>query len=176
LADRSLHASVTQPLYWHIDRFDSLEEAERVAREDSVAAEAHGSAWLMTVERKDREHVDDHHVAWIGPLPLPPGQTYSMRVQSSLLGPGSATPVHTHPGPEVIYVVAGEQCLATPTAGEHIGAGDFLIVPAGTMMQGSSAGTGRRRALAIVLYDAAHPASHDVDDPPKLVACSHRAR
>jgi hypothetical protein len=32
-----------KPVYWHIDRFDSLEAATKCAGPDGVAAEAHGS-------------------------------------------------------------------------------------------------------------------------------------
>lgn len=171
LANRHLRTSVGEPLYWHLDRFDSVEAAQDGATDDSVVAEAHGSVWRMTVERKSGEHLDGHHVAWIGPLPLLPGRAYAMRVQSSLLGPGSVTPVHTHPGPEVIYVVAGEQCLETSQAGERIGPGKSGVVPAGVSHAGSVVGSEPRRAIAVVLYDAAHPASHNLDDPPRLLPC-----
>ena len=50
LATKPLGGPVTRPVYWHIDRFDSLEAAEKAAGVNGVAAEAHGSAWLMTVE------------------------------------------------------------------------------------------------------------------------------
>ena len=43
LASRPLVGSVTKAVYWHIDRFDSLEAAKKAAGPDGVAAEAHGS-------------------------------------------------------------------------------------------------------------------------------------
>jgi hypothetical protein len=43
LVTRPLVASTKKPVYWHIDRFDSLEAATKCAGPDGVAAEAHGS-------------------------------------------------------------------------------------------------------------------------------------
>src|SRR5262249_29262227 len=109
LTSRPLLGSLSKPIYWHIDRFDSLEAPKTAAGPNSVAAEAHGSVWLMSVEARADEHHGGRHVTWVGPLTLPGADRYSMRVQSSLLMPGGTTPVHTHSGPEVFYVVAGEQ-------------------------------------------------------------------
>ena len=171
LVTRPLVASLKEPTYWHIDRFDSLEAAARVADPDSVPAEAHGSYWLMTVESRTEAHRGGEHVTWIGPLALPAAGGYTMRVQSSLLRPGTTTPVHTHSGPEVFYVVAGEQCLETPQAGVHLKAGQSHVLPAGVIHRGRVTGAGPRRALALILHDSAQPASRELDDPPPLSAC-----
>lgn len=171
LANRPLVGSLAKPVYWHVDRFDSLEAAKKAAGPDGVAAEAHGSVWLMTIEAQTEEHHAGRHIAAIGPLTVPAAGRYSMRVQSSLLKPGSTSPVHTHPGPEVIYVVDGEQCTETPEVGQRLGAGQSYVVPNGVMHRNRVTGPGVRRVLALNLYDAAHPASHDLADPPPLVPC-----
>lgn len=171
LASRPLFGSVAKAVYWHIDRFDSLEAAKKAAGPDGVAAEAHGSVWLMTVEARTEEHHGGRHVTWIGPLALPAANRYSMRIASSLLTPGTTLPVHTHPGPEVFYVVAGEQCVETPEAGQHLGAGQSYVLPAGVIHRGQAIGSGVRRALSLILHDAALPASHERADPPPLVPC-----
>lgn len=171
LTNRPLVGSIAKPLYWHVDRFDSLEAAKKAAGPDGVAAEAHGGVWLMTVETQTEEHHGGRHVAAIGPLTLRAEGRYSMRVQSSLLKPGSNSPVHTHPGPEVLYVVDGEQCTETPEAGYLLGAGQSYIVPDGVIHRGRVTGSGVRRILALNLYDAAHPVSHDLTDPPQLASC-----
>jgi quercetin dioxygenase-like cupin family protein len=171
LANRPLLGTPAKNLYWHIDRFNSLEAAKKAAGPNGVAVDAHGSAWLMTVEPQAEEHQGGHHVAWIGPLVLPAADHYTMRVQSSLLKPGSTTPVHRHSGPEVIYIVDGEQCMETPEAGQHLGAGQSYLVQSGGVHRGRVTGSGVRRALALILYDAGHPASHDLVDPPPLIQC-----
>ena len=171
LANRPLHGSTAKPVYWHLDRFDSLEAAKKAAGPNGVAAEAHGSVWLMTVETQAEAHHGGHHVAWIGPVEMPAANRYSMRVLSSMLEPGTTTPVHTHPGPEVFYVVAGEQCLETPERSYSLGPGQYLVLPAGVIHRGRPGGSSARRVLAVNLYDAAQPISHDLNNPPPLVPC-----
>ena len=171
LATRPLAGSLTKPVYWHLDRFDSLEAARNAAGPDGVTAEAHGAVWLMTVEAQTEGHHGGRHVAAIGPLTVLAADRFSMRVLSSLLNPGSTTPVHTHPGPEVVYVVDGEQCMETPEVGQHLGAGHSYVVPAGVIHRGRVTGSGVRRSLALNLYDAAHPTSHDLEKPPPLAGC-----
>ncbi len=171
LASRPLAGSLTTPVYWHLDRFDSLEAAKEAAGPDAVAAEAHGFVWLMTVEAQTEEHYGGRHVATIGPLAVPPADRYSMRVLSSLLRPGGTTPAHAHPGPEAVYVVDGEQCMETPEVGQRLAAGQSFVVPAGVMHRGRVTGSGVRRSLALNLYNAAHAASHDPAAPPPLAPC-----
>ncbi|HEV8336285.1 MAG TPA: cupin domain-containing protein [Candidatus Polarisedimenticolia bacterium] len=171
LASRPLLGSLIKPVYWHIDRFDSLKAANQAAGPDGVATEAHGSVWLMTVEAKTDEHHGGRHVTSIGPLALPAAERYTMRVQSSLLIPGTTTPVHTHSSPEVFYVIAGEQCLETPEVGQRLVAGQSFVLPAGVIHRGRVTGAGIRRALALILHDAAQPASHELDASLPLVAC-----
>jgi quercetin dioxygenase-like cupin family protein len=170
LANRPLLGSLPKTVYWHIDRFDSLKAAKKAASPNAVAAEAHGFFWLLTVEAKTKDHHGGHHVTWIGPLVLPATDS-SMRVQSSLLMPGARTPPHTHPGPEVIYVVDGEQCMEMPKVGKHLGPGQSYVVPGGTTHRGRPIGSKARRALALNLYDAAHSVSHDLADTTPLVSC-----
>ena len=171
LASRTLVGSLPKPVYWHLDRFDSLETAKKAAGPNGVAAEAHGSVWLLTVEAKPKKHQGGRHVAWVGPLVLPTAGRYSMRLISTMLKPGSTTPIHTHPGPEAIYIVEGEQCMETPKVGHRLVVGQSLVVPAGGIHRGRVSVPGGRRALALNLYDAAHSASHDLDKPPPLVPC-----
>ena len=170
LASRSLRIDSSKPLYWHIDRFDSLQAAKEAAGPDGVAAEAHGSAWVLTVETQ-AEHHSQNHVVWIGPLTLPRADRYSIRVMSSLLKPGGTTPVHRHAGPEVFYVVSGEQCLETPDSSRRLTAGEFYVLPPDVIHRGRVAGATARRSLALSIYDAARGATHDLAKPPPMVPC-----
>jgi quercetin dioxygenase-like cupin family protein len=172
LASRPLQATPTKPVYWHIDRFDSLEAAKKAAGPDGVAAEAHGSVWLMTVESKSSDHHGGRHAAWIGPFALPAANAFTMRVMSSFLKPGSSTPVHTHSGPEIFYTVSGTQCLETVKFVKRLGAGKSFVLPGGTIHRGRVAGSVSRRLMSLVLHDAAQPPSHDLANPPALVPCN----
>ena len=171
LAARPLAGSLSKPVHWHIDRFDSLEAAKKAAGPDGVAAEAHGAFWLMTVEAETDDHHGGRHVATIGPLAAATADRYMMRVASSLLKPGSITAAHSHPGPEVFYVVEGEQCVETPDFGRRLGAGQSYVLPAGVTHRGRATGSGARRALALNLHDSAHPTSQVLADRP-LVPCN----
>jgi len=172
LASRLLSGTLTKPAYWHIDRFDSLKDAKKAAGPNGVAAEAHGGVWLMTVEGKTRDHHGGSHVALIGPLILPAAESYSMRVASSLLRQGASTPVHAHPGPEVWYIVVGEQCLETEKSAHRLKAGKYFVLPADQIHRGRVQSAAMRGALALVLHDSKRPASRDLtDDPPPLKPC-----
>jgi quercetin dioxygenase-like cupin family protein len=172
LASRPLVASADQPLYWHVDRFETLSEAEKAAGPDGVAAQAHGSVWLMTIEHQTDQHHGGVHAASIGPLPLPTAKRYTMRVVSSLLAPGSMTPVHMHSGPEVWYIITGEQCLETQQAGHRIVAGETFVLPSDTIHRGRITSSKARGTLALVLHDAERPGSSDFVDPPALIPCN----
>jgi quercetin dioxygenase-like cupin family protein len=171
LTDRPLVGSLTKTVYWHIDRFESLEAAIKAAGPNSVAVEAHGFFWLLKVEARAEDHHAGQHVAHLGPLDLAPADSYKMRVLSSLLEPGSTTPIHTHSGPEVFYVVDGEQCIEMSEAGKHLVPGQSYVVPGRSVHRGRVIGSKARRALALILYDAGHPASHDLDPATPIVSC-----
>jgi quercetin dioxygenase-like cupin family protein len=171
LASRPLAASTAQPLFWHLDRFETLDAAQKAAGPDGVAADAHGSVWLMTIEHQTDQHHGGVHVATIGPLSLPAAKGYTMRVISSLLAPGSLTPVHTHSGPEVWYIVTGEQCLETQQAGHRLVAGNSFVLPSDTIHRGRITASKPRGTLGLVLHDAGRPGSSDLVDPPTLVTC-----
>lgn len=173
LARRPLSGPLPGSIYWHIDRFDSLEDAKKAAGPNGVAAEAHGSVWLMTVEGKTKDHHGGSHVALIGPLTLPAAEGYTMRVQSSLLKQGASTPIHTHSGPEVFYIVSGEQCLETQKAGHRLKSGKFFVLATDQVHRGRVQSVNMRGALALILHDSKQPASHDLvgADSPLLMAC-----
>ncbi len=171
LTDRPLAGPPGKTVYWHIDRFDSLEAAMKVAGPNSVATEAHGSFWLLTVEMMAEDCRSGQHVARVGPLTLPPADRYFMRVLSSLLKPGSTTPIHTHSGPEVFYLVDGEQCIEMSDASQRLGVGQSFIVPGSTVHRGRVVGSKARKALALILYDATYPASRDLDNATPITSC-----
>jgi quercetin dioxygenase-like cupin family protein len=171
LTNRRLAGSHNKNEYWHIDRFDSIETALKNAGPNGVPVTAHGLFWLMTVESKTEDHHGGYHIAWIGPLLLPAADSFSMRVQSSLLNPGSTTPIHTHSGPEVFFIVNGEQCIEMVDGSQHLGTGQSYVVPAGTIHRGRVIGSVARRALALILYDAKYPASNDIGNFTTLSSC-----
>jgi quercetin dioxygenase-like cupin family protein len=69
--------------------------------------------------------------------------------------PGDNSRVHTHPGPEGWYVLAGEQCLETPDGARRGRAGSTMTVGSSIPMELTVTGKTLRRAFALVIHDSA---------------------
>jgi quercetin dioxygenase-like cupin family protein len=173
LEDKLMPAGLTGPLFWHIDRFDTLDRARAAVSATSIAMEAAGIAWLMTLEASASNHHGGTHVTQVGPLPLPKADRYSMLVQSALFAPGMYSLPHHHSGVEAVYVIEGEGCYETPGRGFAVRKGDTLALPAGTEMRAVVTGSTRRHVLAVIVHDAAQPATMrmEQDAGPPLAAC-----
>jgi quercetin dioxygenase-like cupin family protein len=165
IESKPLPEDLKPPLFWHIDRFDSLERARTAVGRTSIAFEAAGTAWLTTIEAESANHHGGRHVTTVGPLPLPPAQKYAMLVQSAVFTPGMYSLVHHHSGVEAVYVVEGEACFETPTRGFSLRKGETLAVPANTPMRAVvPASTARRHVLAVIVHDAAQPATMRMEE------------
>lgn len=173
LEDKLMPAGLTGPLLWHIDRFDTLDRARAAVGPTSIAMEAGGIAWLMTIEASASNHHGGTHVTHVGPLPLPKADRYSMLVQSALFAPGMYSLPHHHSGVEAVYVIEGEGCYETPGRGFAVRKGDTLALPAGTEMRAVVTGSTRRHVLAVIVHDAAQPATMRMEEGagPPLAAC-----
>lgn len=171
LAVRPLAPGRGESVYWHVDAFDSLASAQRAAGPSGFAFSAHGLAWVVRVERDTSAHRAPAHRAWVGPIPLLPNRSYMMQIMSAYFLPGQHSQVHTHSGPEAWYVVAGEQCLETPSHVMRASVGQGAIVAAGDTMRLVATGTVARRALALILYDAAQKPTQLIEPAPPLKAC-----
>lgn len=172
--NKLLPANLKEPVFWHIDRFDSLQRARAAVNPAGVAFEAAGTAWLMTIEARPSNHHGGTHVLRVGPLPLPKAPRYSMVVQSAVFVPGMYSLVHHHSGVEAVYVVEGEACYETPTRGFTLHKGEALSLPAGTEMRAVVRGSTRRHVLAVIVHDAAQPPTMRMEEEtaPRLVSCS----
>ena len=80
--------------------------------------------------------------------------------------PGDTSPVHTHPGPEGWYVLAGEQCLETPAGANKASARGTMSVGPNIPMELTVVGSETRRSLAFVLHDPELPSSIPSDWKP----------
>ena len=168
-----LPEGIEEPVYWHIDSFDSIERARAAAGPASFAFEADGTAWLMAVESTTADHHGGQHVTAVGPLPLPRASRYAMQINAAKFTPGMYSRPHTHSGVEAFYVLAGEQCLQTPTSAVILRKGETLALPADTPMRAVATGTGIRYGFAIVIHDASQPSTMQMDEAtaPKLAPC-----
>jgi quercetin dioxygenase-like cupin family protein len=173
LQTKVLPEGLREPLFWHIDRFDTEGAARAAVGDASVAFADAGTWWLMTMESDSSNHHGGRHVAHVGPLPLPPAPRYSMLVQSAVFSPGMYSLPHHHSGVEAVYVIEGEACYETPTGASKLHKGETLTLPAGTPMRAVVTGSTRRHVLAVIVHDSAQPATMRMKEGngPKLVAC-----
>jgi quercetin dioxygenase-like cupin family protein len=173
IEDKLLPPDLKEPLFWHIDRFDSLELARTAVGPSSVAFDADSTSWLMTIESQTSDHHGGRHVTQVGPLPLPRVPRYSMQVMSSSFMPGTYSLSHYHSGVEAIYVIEGEGCYETPARGFKVGKGETLALPGGILMRAAATGSTLRYVLAVIVHDAAQPPTMRMDQgtEPRLIAC-----
>jgi quercetin dioxygenase-like cupin family protein len=173
IESKVLPDGLKEPLFWHIDRFDSSERARTAVGPASIAFDAAGTSWLMTIGSQTSDHHGGRHVAQAGPLPLPRAPKYSMNVISSAFAPGMYSAVHHHSGVEAFYVLEGEQCLETPTDGSMLRKGETLAIPTGVPMRLVVTGSTLRRLLSVIVHDAAQPPTMRMEEGtrPQLVAC-----
>ena len=170
---KPLPEGLTEPVFWHIDRFDAADRARAAVGSTSIAFDAAGVWWLMTIERDTTDHHGGEHVTHVGPLPLPRAARYAMTVQSAVFMPGMYSLPHHHPGVEAIYVLEGEACYETPTRAAKLRKEETLALPGDTPMRAVVTGSARRHVLAVIIHDAAQPATMRMEEGtgPTLVAC-----
>jgi len=173
IENKRLPDGFKEPLFWHIDAFDSPERARATVGPASVAFEADGKSWLMTLESRTSDHHGGRHVAEAGPLPLPRVPKFSMQVMSAALTPGMYSLAHHHSGVEAIYVIKGDACYETPARAFKLREGETLILPTGTPMRAVVIGSTLRYVLSMIVYDAAQPPTMRMDERagPQLAAC-----
>lgn len=169
-----LPENLKEPIFWHIDRFDNGERARAGVGPTSIAFEAHGAWWLMSVEGESQGHHGGEHVAEIKLSPLAPAPRYSMRVLSAYIPAGMTSRVHYHSGVEAIYTVDGDECLETEKQAFKIPKGQSLVVPTGVVMRLIATGTKPRRAFGIIVYDSSKPSTMrmPMEKASKLISCT----
>jgi quercetin dioxygenase-like cupin family protein len=173
LATKALPEGLREPVYWHIDRFDTEVAARAAVGDASVAFEDAGSWWLMAIESDTSDHRAGRHVVRVRPLPLPTAPRHSMLIQSAVFDPGMYSLPHHHSGVEAVYVVEGEACYETPARAAKLQKGETVVMPAGTPMRAVVTGSARRHVLAVIVHDSAQPATMRMKEgtSPTLVAC-----
>jgi hypothetical protein len=101
---KDLPIDLRAPVFWHIDRFEKGERARAAIGPSSMAFEAHGSWWLMSVGPQAESQNDAEHVANVNLGALPEAARYSMLVISAYIPSGMTSRVHLHSGVEAFYL------------------------------------------------------------------------
>jgi quercetin dioxygenase-like cupin family protein len=162
LAEKKVTGLPSGPLFWRIENFRSVAEAQATAGPTTaLVAETGGKVWLFTLgPAGGKASVGGTKVAEVGPLPEVRATEYLLRINEANGPPGSITPVHTHPGSEVFYVLAGETSQKTPHGVSRVGAGQSMAGHgANTPMQVSSSGSTDLHSLVMFVVDATKPFS-----------------
>jgi hypothetical protein len=167
------------PLYWRIENFPTLAQAEAAAGSfrwnpdtvsysgsPSLAAEVAGKVWLFTLGAEGGVTPGGSKVAEIGPVLQIPAPEYLLRVNHGSGAPGSRTPMHSHPGSEAFYVVAGRLGQKTPHGVHYAEAGQTMNGHAPDVpMEVFNGGTTELTALIMFVVDATRPFSVPVKLP-----------
>lgn len=155
VAERTLTALPEGPLYWRIEAFASLDAARLAASEASLAADVSGQSWLVTLGRAQARTPGAIHVAEIGPVPRFDARRYALRLNHAHAPPGAASEVHTHPGTEAFYVLAGQLSQRTAHGTMRLNAGETMNGHApGMVMQLQSTGEEDLDQLVLFVVDA----------------------
>jgi hypothetical protein len=126
----------------------------------SLIAEVAGKIWVVTLGPKDASTPGGSKVAEIGPVPAITAPEYLLRLNYGSGPPQAETPVHSHPGSEAFYVIAGRLGQRTPHGVDYVDAGHTMNGhTAGMPMQVFNAGTTDLAALIMFVVDASKPFS-----------------
>lgn len=148
------------PLFWRVETFPTLAAAQAAAGPTAVVAESAGRIWLFTLGPGGGSSPGGIRVAEVGPLPVVQATQYLLRINEASGAPGSVTTVHSHPGSEAFYVLAGELSLRTSAGTSRVAAGRTETGPGGgTPLQVSSTGAADLLALVMFVVDADQPFS-----------------
>jgi hypothetical protein len=161
------------PLYWRVENFPTVADAKAAIGPDgwnpasvqyettmSLVAEVAGKVWVVTLGPKGASTPGGTKVAEVGPVPTVAAPEYLLRLNYGSGPPGAKTPVHSHPGSESFYVVAGRLGQKTPAGVAYVEAGHTMNGhAAGTTMEVFNAGTTELTALIMFVVDATKPFS-----------------
>ena len=148
-----LHFS--QPsVYWHLREFPDRKTAEAAKSDAGIVVEEDGRVWLSEFGPRNAALRGGKAIAVIGPMELPAAKSYVAVLSYAVMRPGDSSRVHTHPGPEGWYVLAGEQCLETPLGANRAQAGATMTVRPNIPMELNVTGKALRRAFALVIHDS----------------------
>ena len=154
------------PLFWRLENYPVLAQAQAAAGPTGLAVQSGGKVWLITLGPAGGSSEGGTKIAEIGPIPNVVATQYLLRVNEASGPPGSKSSVHTHPGSETFYVLAGESSSRTPDGTMRVGAGHGEIGHvADTPMQVSSSGSTDLLSLVMFVVDAAKPFSSPAQLP-----------
>ena len=160
LAEKKVADLPAGPLFWRIENFGTAAQAREAAGPWALVAESAGKVWLFTLGPAGGATPGGTKVVEFGPIPRVVAPQYLLRINEATGAPGSITSVHSHPGSEAFFVLAGEQSIRSPRGVMrvqvgHPEAGQGADIP----MQVSSTGATDLHSLVMFVVDASRPFS-----------------
>ena len=160
LAEKKVAELPAGPLFWRIENFTARAHAQAAASLWSLVAESAGKVWLFTLGQAGGSSAAGTKVAEIGPIPRVAAPEFLLRINEASGPPGSMSSVHTHPGSEAFFVLAGEQTIRSPHGLMRVKVGEPAAGHGADMpMQVSSSGSTNLHALVMLVVDATRPFS-----------------
>lgn len=161
MAEKNVNALPNGELFWHVENFDSLGDAEAVAGEYSLAAEFDDKAWLFTLADRKAKSLGGTPVASIGPVPRIDSDSFLLRINNATAPVGAKTTVHTHPGPEAFLILSGQLTQQTPYGMHVLNAGATMPGVPDQAMEVHSTGEEELRELIMFIVDPSRPFAED---------------
>jgi len=166
LAEKKVAELPAGSLFWRIENFTALAQAQAAAGPLSLVAESAGKVWLFTLGPAGGSSAGAVKVAEFGPIPRVTAPQYLLRINEASGPPGSVTPVHTHPGSEAFFVLSGEQSIRSPHGVMRVKVGQPEAGHGADMpMQVSSSGSTDLHSLVMFVVDATRPFSSPATFP-----------
>jgi len=166
LAERKVSELPAGELYWRIETYPGRADAQAAAGPWSLVAESDGKVWLFTLGAAGAASGGGTRVAEVGPITRVAAKQYLLRINEASGPPGSITPVHSHPGSEAFFVLAGEQSIRGHDGAIVVKAGQPQAGHGADMaMQVSSTGSSSLHALVMFVVDAGRPFSSPASLP-----------
>jgi len=166
LAEKKVTELPAGALVWRLENFPALAQAQAAAGPTGLAVQSGGKVWLFTLGPAGGATAGGTKVAEVGPLPKGVATQYLLRINEASGPPGSITPVHTHPGSEAFFVLAGEQSIRSPHGVMRVQVGQPETGHGADMpMQVSSSGSTDLHSLVMFVVDAAKPFSSPAKFP-----------
>jgi hypothetical protein len=166
VAEKRLKELPPGPLFWRVENFPTLAQAQAAAGPAALPVEVHEKVWLFTLGAKGASTPGGSKVVEIGPVPPITAPEYLLRINYTGGPAGVKTPLHTHPGSEAFYVLTGRLGQTTPHGTAYADAGRTMNGHgADTPMEVFSAGTSELNALVMFVVDATRPFSSPAKRP-----------
>lgn len=160
ITEKKVAALPSGDLFWCIENFPSVAQAQAAAGTWGLVAQSAGKIWLFSLGSAGRSSPGGTKIADVGPIARVSAPEYLLRINDATGPPGSKTPVHSHPGSEAFFVLTGEQSIRMPDGIMRVKAGQPEAGHGADMaMQVSSSGTTDLHALVMFAVDATKPFS-----------------